>query len=33
MTIPQSIRKFCKDDYTKIENYKLGRTYHHRRKK
>lgn len=25
MTIPQSIRKFCKDDYTKIENYELAK--------
>lgn len=24
-TIPQSIRKFCKDDYTKIENYELAK--------
>lgn len=29
MPIPQSIRKFCKD---KEPNYKLGRTYHRRKK-
>lgn len=25
MTIPQSVHKFCKDDYTKIENYELAK--------